>query len=230
MKKLRLTKARQECFLQALAETGSVIHAVRVAGTSRTRVYELRTKDPAFAAAWAEAEDISVDRLEDEARRRAVEGVPEPLVSAGKLVRDDNGQPITIRRYSNTLLIALQKAHRARRERSKPFTLLLQSAADAPKAIASIAAAAAEGRITPVEAGERMRFVAIYLKALDAQHALQKTEGVISIDDLNADRERNFALIDQIFDRLAERKVAEPEVAEPELADDSPNGGGGSTD
>ena len=94
MRKLKLTQVRRKRFLEALADTGSVTKAAVVAGTSRTRVYELRKVDPAFAAAWAEAEDIAVDQLEDEARRRAVEGVPEPLVSAGKLVRDDNGQPM----------------------------------------------------------------------------------------------------------------------------------------
>jgi hypothetical protein len=207
--------------LQALAETGSVINAVRVAGTSRTRVYELRKIDPSFAAAWAEAEDIAVDQLEDEARRRAAEGVPEPLVSAGRLVRDDNGQPIIVRRYSDSLLMALIKAHRAsRRERSKPFPLVLQSAADAPHAIASIAAGAAEGRITPVDADDLLRFVETYLKALDALSAAQKTGIVHSIADLNAARERNFALIEQLARRVAER----------ELADGSRNGGGGSTD
>ena len=106
MRKVKLTRARQERFLEALADTGSVINAVAVAGTSRTRVYELRKLDPEFAAAWAQAEDIAADRLEDEARRRALEGVPELLVSAGKLVRDDDGKPITVRRYSDNLLLA----------------------------------------------------------------------------------------------------------------------------
>ena len=106
MRKVKLTRARQECFLEALADTGSVTTAVAIAGTSRTRVYELRKADPVFAAAWEEAEDIAADRLEDEARRRALEGVPELLVSAGKLVRDDDGKPITVRRYSDNLLLA----------------------------------------------------------------------------------------------------------------------------
>ena len=221
MKKLKLTKARQECFLQTLAETGSVINAVRIAGTSRTRVYELRKVDPAFAAAWAEAEDIAVDQLEDEARRRAVEGVPEPLVRAGKLVLDNNGQPITVRRYSDSLLTTLIKARRPpRRERSKPFPLVLQSAADAQNAIVSIAAAVPEGRITPTEAGELLRFVEIYLKALDAQTALQKTSKVITIEEENAARESVIALIDEISQRLNAS----------DLADGSPNGWGGSTD
>src|SRR5215467_5275238 len=112
MRKLKLTPARQEKFLEALSDTGSVTIAVAVAGTSRTRVYALRKLDPAFASAWQDAEEIAADLLEDEARRRAVEGVAEPLVSGGKLVRDDSGQPITVRRYSDGLLMALFKARR----------------------------------------------------------------------------------------------------------------------
>src|SRR5690242_16604444 len=112
MRKLKLTNARQQKFLEALAETGSVSAAVTAAGTSRTRVYELRKTDPAFASAWQDAEEIAADRLEEEARRRALEGVPEPLVNGGKLVRDDHGQPITVRRHSDSLLIALIKARR----------------------------------------------------------------------------------------------------------------------
>jgi hypothetical protein len=112
MKKLKLTRERQERFLKALAETGIVSTAAELAGTSRTRVYELRKRDPAFAAGWEEAEEKAADALEAEAWRRAVVGVPEPLVSAGKVVRDDDGLPIAIRRYSDTLMLALLKARR----------------------------------------------------------------------------------------------------------------------
>jgi hypothetical protein len=149
MRRLKLTTELQERFLEALADTGSVSTAAAVAGTSRTRVYELRRVDPTFASAWQEAEEIATDRLEDEARRRALEGVPELLVSAGKLVRDDQGQPITVRRYSDNLLLALLRAHRPpRRERSVRFQLpALHSAADAASAMASIAAAVGVGEI-----------------------------------------------------------------------------------
>jgi hypothetical protein len=112
MKKLKLTRERQELFLKALADTGIVSAAVEMAGTSRTRVYELRKRDPAFAAGWEEAEERAADALEAEAWRRAVVGVQEPLVSGGKVVRDDDGQPIAIRRYSDALMIALLKARR----------------------------------------------------------------------------------------------------------------------
>ena len=222
MRKLKLIQARRERFLKALADTGSVTTAVAAAGTSRTRVYELRKVDPAFAAAWAEAEDIAADRLADEARRRAMEGVPIPLVSAGKLVRDDNGQPIMVRRYSDNLLMALLKAHRLPRcRRSARFPLLLlQSAADAPNAMASIAAAVAEGTITPAEAGELSRLVETYIKALHAQSASQTTGDAISrynTDDLNEARQRNLDLVEQVARRLK---------AQPRLADDSQNEAG----
>ncbi len=165
MRKLKLTPARQVRFLKALAETGSVATSAALAGTSRTRVYELRKADPDFASAWEDAEEIAADRLEKEARRRAVKGVEEPLVSAGKLVRDENGQPITVRRYSDNLLLALLKAHRPpRRERSMRLsTAPLQSAADAAAAMASMAAAVAAGDITPSEAAELSKLVEAFL-------------------------------------------------------------------
>ena len=169
---MKLTKMRQGRFLQALANTGSVT----AVNTSRTRVYELRKVDPAFAAAWEEAEEIAIDRLEDEARRRAVEGVPEPLVSAGKLVRDDDGQPIAVRRYSDNLLLALLKAHRPpRRERPVRFQLpALRSAADAASAMAALTAGVAAGEVTPGEAGELSKLVEAYIRALEANEFDQR--------------------------------------------------------
>jgi hypothetical protein len=115
MRKLRLTRERQARFLKGLADTGTVSAAVEMAGTGRTRVYELRKRNPAFAAGWEEAEERAADSLEAEAWRRAVAGVPELLVSGGKVVRDNDGQPIAIRRYSDALMIALLKARRPER-------------------------------------------------------------------------------------------------------------------
>jgi hypothetical protein len=180
MRRLKLTTELQERFLEALADTGSVSTAAAVAGTSRTRVYELRRVDPTFASAWQEAEEIATDRLEDEARRRALEGVPELLVSAGKLVRDDQGQPITVRRYSDNLLLALLRAHRPpRRERSVRFQLpALHSAADAASAMASIAAAVGVGEITPGEAAELSRLVEAYMMAIEVSEFDKRLQAV----------------------------------------------------
>jgi hypothetical protein len=128
MKKLKLTRERQERFVKALGETGIVSAAVEIAGTSRTRVYELRKHDPGFASAWDEAEEQAADALEAEAWRRAVDGVPEPLVSSGKVVRDEDGQPLAIRRYSDNLLLALLKARRP--EKFKDRTMVEHDIAD----------------------------------------------------------------------------------------------------
>ena len=183
MNKLKLTKERQGRFLDALANTGSVTAAIAVANTSRTRVYELRKADPAFASAWQEAEEIATDRLEDEARRRAIEGIAEPLVSAGKLVRDDDGKPVLVRRYSDNLLLALLKAHRPpRRERSVRFQLpALRSATDAASAMAALTTGVGAGE--PGEAAELSKLVEAYVKALEAGEFDQRLRAVEARND-----------------------------------------------
>jgi hypothetical protein len=115
MKALKFTKDRREAFLRALADTGIVTIAAGIAGITRARAYQVRKEDPDFAAGWDEAEEQAADALEAEAWRRAVAGVPEPVVSSGKVVRDDDGQPLAIRRYSDNLLLALLKARRPER-------------------------------------------------------------------------------------------------------------------
>jgi hypothetical protein len=185
MKRLRLTKARQAGFLKTLAGTGNVTAAAALAGTSRTRVYEFRKIDPAFAAAWDEAEEMAADALEAEARRRGVEGVQEPLVSAGRIVRDDEGQPIAIRRYSDNLLLALLKARRPpRRERAVRFQLPpLQSAADAVDALAAITAGVAAGALTTGEAAELSKLVEAFVAALEASEFDQRLRAVEAKSD-----------------------------------------------
>src|SRR5215471_6930574 len=112
MKALKFTKDRREAFLRALADTGIVTVAAGVAGVTRARAYQVRKEDPGFAAAWEDAEERAADALEAEAFRRAVVGVPVPLVSGGKVVRDDEGQPLVIRQFSDPLLTTLLKARR----------------------------------------------------------------------------------------------------------------------
>ena len=112
VKKQRLTQQHLQQFLQYLVETGNVSRSVKLTGTSRSRLYTRRQNDPAFRQAWEEAEDIAADRLEAEAWRRAVEGFDEPVVSGGKLVRDEHGNAVMLRRYSDVLLLRLLAAYR----------------------------------------------------------------------------------------------------------------------
>src|SRR5262245_49215529 len=71
-------------FLEALALTGIVSKAAELAKIDRTWVYDLRREDPTFAAAWAEALRNATDLLIEEARRRAYEGVDEPVIYKGQ--------------------------------------------------------------------------------------------------------------------------------------------------
>lgn len=80
--------ARQRQFIEALAETGSVRAACRRLGVAEHGVYALRRHPDAagFRAAWEAALDLGVQRLEDIAMDRALNGVEEPVYSYGELV------------------------------------------------------------------------------------------------------------------------------------------------
>lgn len=97
-------KKKIETFLAALAECGNVTTAANSSGWNRTYLYHKRKADPAFAKAWDEAATIGVAALEDEARRRAYEGWQEPVFHRGEVCG-------SVRKYSDTLLIVLLKAH-----------------------------------------------------------------------------------------------------------------------
>jgi AcrR family transcriptional regulator len=96
---------RQTVFLKWLAKTGNVAASCRKAKINRSLAYEWRNGDEVFAAAWDEALEIATELLEEEARRRAQDGVLEPVFYLGKRAG-------AVRRYSDTLLIFLLKAHR----------------------------------------------------------------------------------------------------------------------
>ena len=106
-------------FLEILAATGNVSRAAATSGISRGTLYAERERDSAFAAAWLEAIEAATDALEAEARRRAIEGVEVTVVQGGRLVHDDAGKPLTIRRYSDSLLALLLRAHRPEKYRDR---------------------------------------------------------------------------------------------------------------
>jgi hypothetical protein len=110
-----ISRGRQLRFLAALAKGGDVDGAATNAHLDRARLEEARTRDRVFAGEWKAAENAATQRLEHEAWRRAVHGVPEPLISEGKVIRDDDGRPLSIQRYSDTILIELLRTSRARK-------------------------------------------------------------------------------------------------------------------
>jgi hypothetical protein len=97
----RLLKRRAR-FLKLLEETGNVSEAAKQARLGRTYLYKHRRLDPRFAVKWDRAMEIGADALESEARRRAVDGIEEPVFYKG-------AQCGTARKYSDILLIFLLK-------------------------------------------------------------------------------------------------------------------------
>lgn len=96
------TPEKEIAFLAALAATCNVTKACEAAGVGRMTVYEWRQADDEFASRWEESLRIGAEALEDEAKRRAFEGVDEPVFFQG--VATD-----TVRKYSDTLAIFLLK-------------------------------------------------------------------------------------------------------------------------
>lgn len=96
------TPEKEIAFLAALAATCNVTKACKAAGAGRMTVYEWRKGDEEFASRWEEAMRIGAEALEDEAKRRAFDGVDEPVFYLGVATG-------TVRKYSDTLAIFLLK-------------------------------------------------------------------------------------------------------------------------
>lgn len=103
-------------FLNHLALSANVTSSARVAHVERGTVYRWKEQDSVFAEAWAQALEEATDILEAEARRRAVEGIEEPILSGGKILNDPvTGNRLMRRRYSDGLMRFLLRAHRPSR-------------------------------------------------------------------------------------------------------------------
>ena len=91
---------------------GNVSEAARIAGVNRTTPDEWRAEDRDFEEAWESALEEAADELEKEARRRAVEGVDEPVYYQGEVVG-------SIKKFSDVLLIFLIKGARPAKYRER---------------------------------------------------------------------------------------------------------------
>jgi hypothetical protein len=93
--------AKREQFLAQVAETGgNISEACRLCGLNRRTVYDWKWNDEEFSRQWDEAVKLGLDALEDEAIRRAYQGVDEPVFYKGAVC----GQ---VRKYSDQLLVQL---------------------------------------------------------------------------------------------------------------------------
>lgn len=109
------TKLQKESVLAAFAESGNVSKACRKAKMTRTTFYEWLQKDKKFKKDYDRVLKVAVGLMEDEAKRRALDGVLEPVFYKGEKVG-------SIRKYSDTLLIVLLKAHAPEKYRERVST------------------------------------------------------------------------------------------------------------
>lgn len=109
------TPEKEQLILDILATGGSVYSAARAAGVARSTAYKWREEDPEFRELWDDALESGIDRMEDEAHRRAVEGVDKPVFHKGEVCG-------TVREYSDTLMIFQLKARRPEKYRERTDT------------------------------------------------------------------------------------------------------------
>lgn len=91
-----------KAFLDQYRNCGNVTASARAVGISRQAVYDKLEADENFKREFDSAEIEAGDLLELEARRRAHDGVDEPVYYKGEVCG-------TVRKYSDTLLIVLLK-------------------------------------------------------------------------------------------------------------------------
>lgn len=105
-------RANQDAFLAAYVECGTITGAAKAAGFSNRTHYDWLVDDD-YRKRFDEACKLSAIRLEDEARRRAIEGthVYKFDKDGEALLDPDTGQPYREMKYSDTLMIFLLKGN-----------------------------------------------------------------------------------------------------------------------
>jgi hypothetical protein len=104
--RLKVTTEKKAVFLDMVVKTGgNVTKAAKAVGLAPKSLYEHRNKNDAFRSAWDEAVKQGADLLIEEAMRRAVKGVLDPVYQGGFCVGHK-------RQYSDSLLMFLIKGRR----------------------------------------------------------------------------------------------------------------------
>ena len=103
--------AKQRAFLTAFSETGSVVRAAIAAKVSR-RAHVYWMSEPGYKQVFDDARLIAAEVLEDEARRRAVQGLRKMKFYKGEPVIDpETNKPYFEHEYSDTLMAMLLNAN-----------------------------------------------------------------------------------------------------------------------
>lgn len=100
------TPEQKARFIRLLRDTGSVRVAADAVGFTTGTMKRHRETDTEFDELWTEADEDFADKLEQEAIRRAYEGVERSKVLGFK----DDYEIVTEQHYSDTLLLRLLEA------------------------------------------------------------------------------------------------------------------------
>ncbi len=109
-RKARFGTGKRAMFLEGLRVGMSISAAAKRIRVARPTVYYYRDRDVEFASDWEAAIEDGTDRLEDEAFRRALEGVEKPVYYQGKAIG-------RVRDYSDSLLMFMLRARRGEKFR-----------------------------------------------------------------------------------------------------------------
>jgi len=103
---------KKAAFLAAIAECGVITRAAAIAGCDRSSHLHWLEVDPDYPAAFHAAMEAATDKLELEARRRAFEGVEEPVFYQGEVCG-------AVRKYSDTLMMFVLNGYRSDKFRQR---------------------------------------------------------------------------------------------------------------
>jgi hypothetical protein len=104
----------RRAFLDVLSDSANVSKAARAAEVARSWVYVCRENDVSFAEEWDDALVVAVEKLEERAWRRAnFEDIQYKFTKSGDpIYHPETGKPYYEHVGSDTVLLALLKAHK----------------------------------------------------------------------------------------------------------------------
>jgi hypothetical protein len=105
-----LNSIKKRAFLAAYSLCGNITRAAELAEVSRGSHYLWMNEDETYQLCFADADQEAIERLEAEARRRAVQGVSKPVFYQGM-------ECGVVQEYSDTLLMFLLKGAKPQKYR-----------------------------------------------------------------------------------------------------------------
>lgn len=108
MADLKMTPEKKEAFLALLEVLPNITSCAKAIGVHPNSIRRAREADHEFDRAVADSMECGYDTLEEEAIRRAKDGVPKPIFYRGMEVG-------TVQEYSDQLLTFLLKGYRPKK-------------------------------------------------------------------------------------------------------------------